>query len=436
MVQGPEFLHRTLKNLANEGLTVRKSKVRLVVTIMAATLLASAGVATGIATRLWQSGAEPESPGGALIKQSSESTASGITLEALSATFSGTETVLNFRATDGAGNLIDLVIPDAAFTGDGFRPVPPQGFQRFDDGSFIVELPPVLHPGTVVAEFSEVRVHQGRDRVAGRWALPLVGPSESEFGDVMRLEELQMGTVGVGGEKVTLTGRRSTSRTLIEYDPPSKLRELARPIIAVDGRTVLSIGSRTGPSTVQVAFPRTALGKPVTVFLGPFAALGEQPDAMVLAVADALDDVTAGTDVALTSKELISGPSGLVLAVNTHEEDLGSTIGRSSDAAPRPSGQVEVVEFTLRGNWHPTDPTVPGDPETTTPALYDAQGRQLFRIRSVINYSKDWQGNIGEGQTRVVFWLHSDVDLARMTVVLGPPSRVLSGPWSVTLGGP
>ena len=46
----------------------------------------------------------------------------------------------------------------------------------------------------------------------------------------------------------------------------------------------------------------------------------------------------------------------------------------------------------------------------------------------MINYSKDWKGNIGEGQTRVAFWLQDDIDLARMTVVLGPPSRVLNDP--------
>ena len=418
---------------------MRKIDTKLGLTIAAAAVFVSAGAATGVATRLWYSGAEPETPGGVLIAQSSESTAGGITLRALSATFSGTETVLNFRATDEAGNLIDLVVPDGAFTGDGFRPIPPQGFQRFDDGSFIVELPPVIHPGSVVVEFGEVRVHEGRDRVAGRWTLPLVGPSETEFGDVMRVEELQVGTVDVEGEKVTLTGRRSTSRTIIEYDPPLTLRELALPTITVDGKTLLSLGSRTGPSTVGVAFPGTAFGRPVTVFLGPFATPGEPPDAMVLAVGDALDDAAKGTDVALTASQVISGPSGLVLAVNSHEEDLGMSIGRSSD--PRPSGRVDVLEFTLRGNWHPTDPivtetTILADPKTTTPALYDAHGRQLFRIHAVINYSKDWKGNIGEGQTRVAFWLQDDIDVARMTVVLGPPSRVLNGPWSVTLDAP
>ena len=53
-----------------------------------------------------------------------------------------------------------------------------------------------------------------------------------------------------------------------------------------------------------------------------------------------------------------------------------------------------------------------------------------------VRVTKDWQGNIGEGQTRVAFWLQDDIDLARMTVVLGPPSRVLNGPWSVTLDAP
>ena len=113
---------------------MRKIDTKLGLTIAAAAVFVSAGAATGVATRLWYSGAEPETPGGVLIAQSSESTAGGITLRALSATFSGTETVLNFRATDEAGNLIDLVVPDGAFTGDGFRPIPPQGFQRFDFG--------------------------------------------------------------------------------------------------------------------------------------------------------------------------------------------------------------------------------------------------------------------------------------------------------------
>ena len=144
----------------------------------------------------------------------------------------------------------------------------------------------LLALAVVVVEFGEVRVHESRDRVAGRWTLPLVGPSETEFGDVMRVEELQVGTVDVEGEKVTLTGRRSTSRTIIEYDPPLTLRELALPTITVDGKTLLSLGSRTGPSTVGVAFPGTAFGRPVTVFLGPFATPGEPPDAMVLAVGD------------------------------------------------------------------------------------------------------------------------------------------------------
>ena len=379
---------------------------------------------------------QPGPAGATLYPQVAHSFDNGVTIRALGATFSGTETVLNLTV-ENDGRPQEFRIPSGSFAGEGFGPGTTGAVSLLGDGSAVVTLPPVIKPGDIVFRLSAIQLvgHDERTVIEGNWSLTLHGPDRASFATAMEMEVLEPASVEVRGETVILTGRRSTSRTVIEYSVPPQLRELVAPRIVVDGVTYAAIGGEVGPAANVASFPATRMGASVRVELGPFAEEGSSEPEITVDLASIMQRAGRETgEFVLVPEDILAGREDLVVSVAVVQRDEGELLGRSSDDRARPSGKVSVLEIELAGNWHPQrDPGSPGDPFTSTPTVFDANGFQLFRMSSQVSYSKDLAGNIGSGFTFVHFWIEPQARMDVFTLVLGNPSRVISGQWSAEL---
>ncbi|MCC6381339.1 MAG: hypothetical protein IT304_02470 [Dehalococcoidia bacterium] len=187
----------------------------------------------------------PGPTGARVFPQGSSAVSGGVTLTLVRSTFSGTETLLEFAAYRGSENLgANFVIPPAALAVDSmFDSARPGGGTHGEDGTLFVEMPPLNRPGDATVTVKELRVGAPASRwevVRGPWTLALQGPTASEFDALMRVEELTSATLDVQGQRLTVTGRRSTSRTIVEYTALAGLEELKPPqIIGADGQPLL-----------------------------------------------------------------------------------------------------------------------------------------------------------------------------------------------------
>ncbi len=412
--------------------------------VAAAIAGAASVVAIAASTSLFSSG-EPSGSGAMLFPQHARSTADGITITLSGATFSGTETTIQASATIDGQPVVpgELTVPPGGFASPSFAGS--TVLQSSGGNSTIVlQLPPVISPGEVQFQLKNLVVHSsagGTQQRHGPWALTLSGPAASAFAATMRVEALQPSSVAIAGTTVAVTGRRSTSRTIIQYSVPSGLRELTPPrLVLSDGRQALPLGFTPTAAGVTATYPVTSFGSVVSVSFGPFSRPGDTGQTVSLGLTAALARAGATAsqtngEVAVLPGDVLNGTSDIALGFSIAQRRLDAGGGIPRNFGRRnPIGDITVLTVRLRGSWHQEDqdPENPS-PYATTPGLLDAKGVRLRVLEIATGYSKSATGGIQEGETSVSFYVEPDTDLSRITLLLGSPSHVLGGSWVVQL---
>jgi hypothetical protein len=357
------------------------------------------------------------------IEQSATVTSEGITIEALGASYSGTETILRFRVTvEDEGMVLDTIgepgpIRRVVLSGNGYSgPFDGRPLTSTPNnvGELLVHAPPLKvaedYNGSVALNISEVRVHldQGTKALPGQWVLPLEGPSVSEAEDQLRVEALQASEAALAGGSATIAAVRSRSETRVSVTLPAGALMLSQPLLEVDGERLSPRSFNAENGRVVASFAATAFGEPAVLHFGAIASADGQGTA---AFAIALDELLAriGEDRTFdVPPEIVTeGPGNLVAR------------GEQGEYGPRP-----WFGLVLRGNWHP---------ENGQPVVTDAAGTPLDLAHVQVGYEKDANGNILEGTTGIGFFVDGDVDLSRVTLVLGRQSAIDRSSYSAPL---
>lgn len=401
---------------------------------------ALAGVGIALVIALNSGGPTEPGPSGAeIFEQGASAQANGVSIAAEWATYSGTETVLGLRITgDGPAEVVE--VPGSAISSASAHGRAPVTSRLDAEGGWAVELSPLAKAGRWQLTIDYVFVLDAgkTTKIDGQWTLGLDGPSAQRFDDVMRIERFASEALTLLDEQVTISGLRSTTRTIFRYAPPAGWRELSPPILELpDGQTALPRATgNEGP--VRVAeFNPTEFGSDVRLRLGSFALEGGEGTIVKLQLGDVLARAGVTRDergeAPVLADDVIEGPAEIVQSIELgrHERSTVSAGRPIYDAAP-PPGPYDTVSIVLRGSWHPQDDPG-GDPLLSTPGLIDANGKRLWQTRVGTGYSKAPDGTIREGQSDATFYLPPDANLATVTVVLGPPSSVVAGDWVATL---
>lgn len=419
---------------------IRRTRL-LVVSAMAVAAGAVTVVAAGAANGWFDTGAVPTGSGAQVFAQAASSTANGVTLKAMRATFSGTETTVEIAVSqNGQPVTAEVGIPANAVAQDGFAaPVLPS--VAAEANAIVLLLPPVVAAGTTTLRIDTLSIGPTSDPqiTHGPWVLALAGPSASQFESVMRVEDLVAVTVSVAGHDIAVSGRRSSSRTIVEYSTPSDLLELAPPHLTMqDGTRQLPLATQVLASGTRAEFATTPFGTPVSVGFGPFSEPVADGGTVTVGITAAMARAGASghttSEIALTPQDVSQGRPELPLGFSIEQQHVAPSAGRPQDFGRRvPVGDIDVLTIRLKGNWHGQDDLNAPSPYTATPGALNANGTRLRRLGMVTNYSKTQDGSIGEGETTVQFYVEPGMNLDSLTVILGSPSQVLSGEWDVTL---
>jgi hypothetical protein len=403
-------------------------KVRLAVGVGALVVAASIGgvIAAGAVDR---GGSRRESPAPALTwAQSSSASSGGVTLTAINAAFSGTETAVALRVAVDAGALpggsalrrgAPISLPAGAmvaspdFAGGGAARV-----EAASNGDALLVLGPVSHPGPVRIEIGsiELRTTTGTIRVSGNWSLELNGPSTSEFPSVMRVERMAPSTFSVNGTAFTVEAVRSSGRTMVSYSLPDGWRQLAPARVLQGKDEILPFAQAVvGGNRMEVSFLPDGFGAPLRLRLGPFGVPGEGGSTVTFNLAAALArqrvDATTGARVSVGPEDVILGEVGRVLEVSFGEGGLGRY------------GSGEWIEVLVAGTLQP----LMGDPAVTGPHLFDGGGSELKLGSLIAGNRKQPDGTVTEGTSQVRFLLAGKMDMSRVTLLLGQRSLVVPG---------
>lgn len=390
------------------------------------TSVLAAALALGVAGALVfnQSSPPPSAAPFDEIAQSASVTAEGVTIEALGASYSGTETILRLRLTvkdertildriGASGPIRRVALSGVGYTGpfDGS----PLTSASNRVGELLVHLPPLAPPedyrGTVELRLSEltVQLDHGSSVLVGEWALPLKGPAVSEVADQLRVELFRSSEVVIASGKATIFALRSRSETRVSITLPAGALMLSQPLLQVGSDRLAPRSFSMENGKALGSFPATPFGEPVILHLGTIAvADGGETTAFALALGELLSRAGDNETFAVPSDLVLQGPKDLLVRGEQGEY-----------------GRRRWVGLVVRGNWHP---------DNAQPLVTDAKGVALDLAHVQVGYEKDANGNVLEGSTAIGFFVDGKIDLSRVSLVLGPRSTVDRTPYSATLG--
>lgn len=389
------------------------------------TVAVVAALALGIAGALVFNQSSPPPPAAPFneIEQSASATGQGVTIGALGASFSGTETILRLRLTvEDEKAILDQIGADGPvrrvlLSGTGYSGPfdgSPMTSAASRTGEVLVHLPPLrtngTYDGTVELRISElsVQVGHGPGVLHGEWTLALKGPAVADAAQQLRVESLASPDLVVAGGRATITGVRSRSETRISISLPAGTLMLSQPLLEVDGDRLAPRSFNAEKGQAVASFPATGFGRPIVLRLGAIAVAGEgETTAFVLNIEELLWRVGEAGEFEIPAGVVLDGQQDLL---------LGGEQGKYSD---RP-----WVGLAVRGNWHP---------DNGQPMITDASGSAVELAHVQVGYQKDANGNILEGTTAIGFFVDGDVGLSRLTIVLGPRSAIDPASHSATL---
>jgi hypothetical protein len=412
--------------------------------IFLAALALGAAATIGISTAVTGGDPSPGRSGARVFEQNGSAAVSGVTLRLRSATFSGTETLLEVTASrDGvqlsagefripAGSVeVDSILARGGAMPAGSSP----------DSTFL-ELPPITRPGNASVTIASMTV--GRfgtsdwRQLVGPWVVPLVGPASSEFPALMRTESFRSVTIEVAGTAILVNATRSSSRTIVEYTTPAGLVELSPPRLASGGKSPVVPFQHGDVGTVRRAsYPTSKFGTPIALEFGPYSQFEAVGNSVVVNLGDVLRRIGTGRmtpgEIALLPTDTLSGNGAIPTAfevVNSVVQVGGSPIdfGRRT-----PSGSVEVLRFRVAGTFERIDDPTESSPYKGTPSILDAKEIPMRMLTMESHFTKDGAGSVREGETTMEFYLEEGMDISTVTLVLGQAQRVVSGDWRATL---
>ena len=183
---------------------------------------------------------------------------------------------------------------------------------------------------------------------------------------------------------------------------------LSQPLLEVDGERLAPRSFNIENGQAVASFAPTAFDKPVVLRLGAIAVADDQETAaFVLDLEELLLRMGDADTFDMPSDVVLAGPQNLLVE------------GEQGQYGDRP-----WVGLVVRGNWHPDN----GQPIAT-----DANGTALDLAHIQVGYQKDANGSVLEGTTAIGFFVDGDVDLSRVTLVLGPRSAIDRTEYSTTL---
>lgn len=390
----------------------------LALSVATGTAAASTGFLTG----------EHQPAGARPVPQSAVASDSGVTVRALDATFSGTETMLRVSIDgspiEGLSILsFDTGEANVVLSGFGSGPVRTSGL---DVSQLVLQLPVVSlsdRAPTVLLRVLRGRSSSGETRVEGAWSLRLILPSD--LGALLRVEDLGAKTVSADGIVLRISVRRSTSRTVVSYGLPADSVELAPPRM-FDESTPQALGlepldawAQTDGSRV-VTFPATNFDHAVRIDLGPFATGKESPAAITVAVGNppARSEMQPnGPRISASTVKVLDGDSALVEAAE---------FGLGSDG-------TTWVGLTLRGNWPDAPVSTPSGRQLSW-RLFDKAGHELVPAFSEQNYTKDGAGAVSYGVTTIAGLYKDASDVTTISALLTRESEIRTATWSARFG--
>jgi len=358
------------------------------------------------------------------VPQSSSATSNGIQLEVVGAAFSGTQTLLRMRAAvvdrDALPNSVgDGEIRMVVAAPDGFRGDFGEGRAstgRARSGDLLVTLPAIVpregYTGEIefIVEEVVLTLDSGPFRLEGEWKLTLRGPAPDKVAGALRVEGLTESRFLIAGHEVVVVGVRSTSETRVTVTLPSGTQMITQPLLVVGGERIGPQSFNGGDAEVIASFMDTPFESDVTIELGAIVEVrnGEVPPLSVDFGAALARSPGGSTEFRIGAEDIVSGPAELVLG-----GEQGSY------------GLRRWVAVVVAGNWHPED---------GTPALFDAEGRQLDRAHVQVGYRKTIDGTVTQGTTSIAAFVDKVSEVGLITIVLGGSSEIISQGERVTLG--
>lgn len=357
------------------------------------------------------------------IDQSASASSQGVTMEALGASYSGTETLLRLRLrVEDEETILDQIGADGpvrrvVLSGTGYSG-PFDGSPLTSTanplGELLVHLPPLqttgAYDGTVELRVFELSVQLDHRSgvLRGEWTLPLNGPAVAGAASQLRVESLASSELTVAGGKAAIAGVRSRSETRVSVSLPAGVLMLSQPLLDVDGERLAPRSFSAEDGLAVASFAATGFGQSVVLHLGTIAVAGEdESTAFVLDNEEVLSRVGEAGRFDIPADVVLEGPTDLLVA------------GERGDYGNRP-----WVGLVVRGNWHP---------DNGQPIITDASGAAVDLAHVQVGYEKDANGRILEGTTAIGLFADGDVDLSRVTFLLGPQSTVDRNAYSATL---
>lgn len=348
------------------------------------------------------------------IDQSAVASDHGVRIEALGASFSGTETLLRLKLTvEDEPEVLDALRSDGsidriAITGTGYSG--PFGGEPLTSttnrqGDVLVRLPALevrSYYGDINFEVSALNVFVDSQPVLleGAWPLTLAGPAPSDVEDRLRIEEFAPAVIELDSGRAEVSGVRSRSATMVEVTLPEGTLMVSPPTLFVDGELLAPESFEAEASAVRARFAATPFGQEVELALGTLASVqGTRAETITLSFADVLDEAEGAEEFDIPDSAILEGSPGLVLGGEQGEYRRG---GR-------------WVGLVLAGSWHP---------ENGKPVFIDGRGRELELAHVQIGYARDRDGTTGDGTTNVAAFVGANADLDRLTIVLGGQSTV------------
>jgi hypothetical protein len=244
-----------------------------------------------------------------------------VLLKAVDATFSGTETMVRVAIEPISTSSADeLSIPQSAIRLTGFE----EGSVvtgRISSVELLLELPPVRigQVPTIAITQLKSRTVSGSTAVGGEWSLSLTTPERAELVKLLELQMLATGRTESGGVVIQVSAVRSSSRTLVQYELPDGLEELAPPRLTMsDGATTSAFKvSPLGEGVWVAAFPRMAFTESFEVSFGPFVRGVDDESSIRLALGslDAASNAMPGRPVVLEDFSIAEDPDSLLQGV-------------------------------------------------------------------------------------------------------------------------
>lgn len=369
-----------------------------------------------------------------LVPKTSSAEDSGLRIQVIGATFSGTGTWVQLRVSatgDGAlaeDRIANVNIPPDGFGSAGIRPLDagdglalrPRGggptilkFQTFDYGS---------EPTINIRALDVYLTTGGLKRVEGNWNLLLNVPSQRS--DIMRLERLISGgpATSNGIEIAVLSASRSTSETSITVSVSSETPVvlLAEPRIIVDGKALVGgiVAQREDGRVLELSFPPTAFGRGFALELGPFVSGRQQ--------SDVFSDIDFASVLARSQSGEGGRTSAPVLSADVRAPLDGVSPVKSIEISKVVSNGSEtpVMMLTIAGNYEMS--------EGQTAVFPD--GSEERALGSSSSYRKLPDGQILQGTTDVWFRLGERDRWERtIRVYHGTGTRILRGTWVLAL---